>query len=405
MHESDRPAATAKVQGLFATYATGFFSLSLVPMTSLVVPLWALQIGASPSIIGLIVASRALLPFFLSIHGGAMMDRLGTRRMLLIFSLVSAVLSFCYPLSTSIWVLIGLQLIVGLTQGMCWMAAQIKIAKLSAGRATYAGRFTFITTCGTALGPLLVGAAWDAAGAWGAFTVVGVWSGFLLLASLALPAHRDRPAVPLHWGALLPEPADYWRAFALMRVPAVALIVAATFLWISVLSIQGSFYTVYLKGIGLSGTFIGLLVGLQALIGGPASLLTGAAEKVVPAHWLLLLSVAVAIVSMAVTPLFDTFIPLLLAACIFGVGIGFGFPLLLSMLSHDRTGDNQGLKVGLRTTANRLASVVTPMAMGMVVELVGIRNGFLVIGLAMFVMLLAVGWAVHRSPAFRRKDP
>jgi MFS family permease len=402
MSDNENNQSRGRVPGLYATYATGFFSLSLAPMTSLVVPLWALSIGATPGMIGIIVACRAVLPFFLSIHGGAMMDRLGTRRMLLIFTAVGTLLSFLYPVSSWMGALVVLQLIVGWAQGMGWIGAQIKIARISAGDAASAGRFSFFTTCGTFLGPLIAGATWDIFGPWGAFSLIGLWGICLLLACYALPVTAEREPPPLRWRELLPDPADYWRAFALMSIPAVAFIVGATFLRISALSVQGSFYTVYLQGIGLSGSLIGILIGFESLIGGPASLLTGVTVKAIRPHWLLLLSIGIAIVAISITPLLDSFIPLLIAAGIFGVGVGMGFPLLLSILSEAASSREQGLSVGLRTTANRLASIVVPVVMGFVIEFTGIELGFYVIGVTLFVILCIVAWAVHRSGAFAR---
>jgi MFS family permease len=330
------------------------------------------------------------------------MDRFGTRRMLLLFTGIGTLLSLLYPLSTWVVALIALQLIVGWAHGMGWIGAQIKIARVAAGSATYAGRFTFFTTCGTFLGPLAAGAAWDLAGPWGAFTLIAVWGGCLFCAAYALPASADRQPPSLSWREFVPNPSDYLRAFALMAIPAVAFIVAATFLRISALSIQSSFYAVYLKGIGLSGTLIGILIGFESLIGGPATLVTAAAVKVIRPHWLLLLSIGVATVTISLTPLLDTFIPLLIAAGIFGLGIGMGFPLLLSILSDAANTGQQGLSVGLRTTANRLASIVIPTAMGFVIEFTGMELGFAVIGAALVVIMAMVAWAVHRSGAFRQ---
>lgn len=402
MSSTNNDRSTDAVPGLLATYATGFFSLSLAPTTSLIVPLWALSIGASAGAIGIVVACRSVLPFLLSIHGGALMDRLGTRRMLLLFTAVGTVLSFLYPVSTGIGLLIALQLVVGWAQGMGWIGAQIKIAQLSAGSAVYAGRFSFVTTLGSFLGPLMAGAAWDWFGPWGAFSFIGLWGICLLLACYALPVPAKRQPVPMRWRDLLPDPADYWRAFALMGIPAVAFIVGATFLRIAALSVQGSFYAVYLQGIGLSGSLIGILIGVASLIGGPASLVTNFAAKTIRPHWLLLLSIAVAIVAISITPLLDTFMPLLVAAAIFGTGVGLGFPLMLSILANAADEGQRGLSVGLRTTANRLASIVVPVVMGFAIELTGVNLGFLVIGMALFALLCVVGWAAHRSRAFAR---
>jgi MFS family permease len=401
MSEADNKNTPGQA-GLYATYATGFFSLSLVPMTSLIVPLWALQLGAAPGMIGIIVASRAVLPFFLSIHGGALMDRLGTRRMLLLFTAIGTVIGMLYPVSKSVWALVLVQLIVGWAQGMGWIGAQIKIAKIAGGNAKYAGRFTFFTTCGTFLGPLIAGVTWDFAGVWGAFILITLWGVGLLIASYALPAGSDRQHPPLRLQEFCPNLSDYVRAFALLAVPAVAFIVGTTFLRIGVISIQSSFYNVYLQGIGLTGTLIGILVSIDSLVGGPATLLAGVASRAIRPHWLLLLCIGIAVVAMCMTPLFGSFPPLLLAASIYGLGVGMGFPLLLSILADAADSKEQGLSVGLRTTANRAASIVIPIVMGFVIELTGIRLGFFVIGGILLVALALVAWATHRSGAFAR---
>lgn len=403
MREATR-SESVELRGLYAVYATAFFSLSLVPMTSLVVPLWALSLGASPALIGIAVASRSVLPFFLSIHGGAMMDRLGTRRLMLVFSAFGALLTLFYPLLPNIVALIALQFVLGWAQGMGWIGAQTKIARLTRGNAKYAAHFSFFTTIGTFIGPLIAGAAWDLLGAWGAFGVITLWGAALALAAYKLPAAsaEQERSRPFRWREMLPHMSDYLRAFAMISIPGVALVVVATFLRISAFSVQGSFYTVYLEGIGMSGTLIGVLVGFASLIGGPAALLTAPALRTVRPHWLLLGSIVVAVVSICVTPLLHGFIALLIAAGIFGLGLGMGLPLLLSILSDASHERDQGMSVGLRTTANRLASIVIPVLMGFVVEIAGITYGFFVIGAVLLGVLAAAAWVVYRSPAFAR---
>ena len=46
-------------------FASGFLALGLVPMTAVIVPLYALGIGAGPAEVGIIMAMRSLLPFLL----------------------------------------------------------------------------------------------------------------------------------------------------------------------------------------------------------------------------------------------------------------------------------------------------------------------------------------------------
>ncbi|NQU71903.1 MAG: hypothetical protein HQ514_15220, partial [Rhodospirillales bacterium] len=74
-------ARPARLQ--FLVYAVAFFIGSHFLMISVVMPLWALQLGASPLLIGVIVSARQVLVVTMSIHGGALIDRYGPRRMII----------------------------------------------------------------------------------------------------------------------------------------------------------------------------------------------------------------------------------------------------------------------------------------------------------------------------------
>ena len=58
-----------RLQG--SIYGTAFFTGNLFPISHVVMPLWAaIELDASLSMVGLIIASRQLLPITMSIHGG-----------------------------------------------------------------------------------------------------------------------------------------------------------------------------------------------------------------------------------------------------------------------------------------------------------------------------------------------
>ena len=88
------------------------------------------------------------------------------------------------------------------------------------------------------------------------------------------------------------------------------------------------------------------------------------------------------------TPYLSGFSIFFIAALIFGLGMGISLPLLLSVLSNAIPREQQGLSVGLRSTANRLAGVVVPIGLGVVIELLGISHGFLVIGIVLLLVLI-----------------
>ena len=78
-----------RVQG--TVYASGLFANSMNNMMNVVVPLWIVSIETSPLMIGIAIGARSFMPLCLSIHGGAMMDRVGTGRVVVFFAVIALV--------------------------------------------------------------------------------------------------------------------------------------------------------------------------------------------------------------------------------------------------------------------------------------------------------------------------
>ncbi len=397
--EGAAPARPIDLATEAACYASGFFSLGLVPTMWLVVPLWALALGATPFEIGLVVGARSLLPVLFAIHGGAVMDRLGVRRVMLWLAAACLAMVPAYPLLPSVPALFALQLLFGLAQGLSWVGAQTQIGRLTAGSPAHAGRFSFASTVGTFVGPLLAGLTWDYLGPYGAFALVAAWCAALWLSIRFLPAaadDADRPAAPFDPGLLIPRAKDYADAVLLLAAPAVALVVIATFARIAAVSVQGSFYPVYLESIGYGGTIIGGLIAASSIVGSLSTLLNGALSRVVRQSTILIGAIGLSVAAISATPFVTSFVALAQLALAFGVGIGLTLPPVLSILSKAAGPSRQGMSVGLRTTANRLASLVVPVGMGIVADAFGMRGAFLAVGAALALVLAAMAALVIR---------
>src|SRR6185437_1463772 len=78
---------------------------------------------------------------------------------------------------------------------------------------------------------------------------------------------------------LVPRMSDYVNCFALMAIPAVATTMAIIFLRTATNGVQFSLYVVYLGGIGLNGTMIGLLFSAIETASGIGSLFAGRAMR------------------------------------------------------------------------------------------------------------------------------
>lgn len=382
-----------------AVYATGLFSSTQTVLVAVVLPLWLLHLNASPVMIGFALGSFNLLPFLFSVHGGALMDRLGPRRVMIAFAVMGAATPLLFPVLPFIWAVFVLQMIGGLASTMGWVGAQTLIGQLMKGSPRHAGRFTAICVLGNMVGPPLAGAGWDLIGPWGAFGVLFAWTALQLLAVFALPpAAGDQVAEPhgrLKARDLKPEIRSYTAAFRLLALPMVAFVVMLSMVRITGYSIQGSFYVVYLNGHGITGTAIGLLMATGAVAAAAGALGAAPLARMMHSSWLLVVTALLSVLAMTVTPLLGLYVLFLAAQVARGASAGMSTPLIISQLSY-AVGPDQGKAVGLRTMMNRLTSTVTPMVMGALVAWVGLDGSFLVVGAligAMTVFIVFFGRA------------
>lgn len=405
----DTPAERVPWTTQTAVYATGGFGNAAENVYSVILPLWAVSLGASPLMVGVLIGARHVLAAILSIPGGALMDRLGTRRVLIAVGIIGALTPLMYPAMPWLWAAVLLQLVGGLSSSFSWMGAQAQVGQIMKGSPSYAGRMSFALRITQVGGPPLAGLSWDVAGPWGGFAFLALWGIAQFVAILALPRPAAAPeagpdgAPPPRWRNLLPRFSDYGAALALLAAPAIALVIMLTVLRISGNAIHFSFYVVYLKDVGFTGTTIGVLVAAASLFGFAGALSTGPMAKRFAAHWLLIALVAAGIALVAITPLLGaSFILLALVASLRGWVMGLSQPVMISMLARAAGPGHQGKAVGLRATANRFASSTVPVLMGAVVEVVGLRAGFFVFGALLLLLLLPILRHVARTPEFAR---
>ena len=357
-----------------AVFASGFFGLGLVPMMTVAVPLWALELEMGPSMIGLALGARAALSVPLSIPGGAVMDRLGINRIMAGAALCSAV---AFPLYTVLpWAeaLVALQALTGFAQGLLWMGAQAHVAGLRAADPALMGRFTFAATAGNLAAPALCGWAWDFRGPEAAFLCLGAWSAGALATTAFLPRRAAASTAALR--VSLPRLADYGEALRMISAPAIGFVVMCSFLMTCTHALRHSFYPVYLDSLGMAGAAIGALVAAGSAVSGLSGLAAGPAARRANPNALLIGAVALTALCVSQVVLFETFWSLFGMALLWGLAAGLAFPLTLYVLARAVGSDRQGMSIGVRTTVNRLAGLLVPIVLGAAIEWIGLRAGF-----------------------------
>src|SRR5207302_597048 len=304
---SERPIA---LKNPAAIYATGLLGMGYTDLYIFLIPLYGLSLGMSAGEVGVLVGGRHFLALFLSIHVGVLMDRFGTRRVTLFFVWTAIALAPVFPLLTWFWPLLLLQIINGGALSFAWSGSQTLIAQLAEGEAEYIGRFSFFARIGTSLTPMIAGAAWDWGGAWPSYMLGVAWGGVLTMALSRAPeaqiAGADERGArrPASFRArdVIPHPLDYVRCFALLAIPAVATTMAIMFLRTATNGVQSSLYIVYLDGVGLTGTSIGVLFAAIEVTSGLGSLLAGRAMRLGDPQRTMLSGTVLSIVLISATP-------------------------------------------------------------------------------------------------------
>jgi MFS family permease len=392
-----------------AVYGIGLFSTSIFYITAVVVPLHAYSLNPSPFTFGLVFSAAHVLPLFFSIHTGALIDRLGARRVLLFCTILGASMPLLYPLAPNIWALIVLQMFLGFAESMGWLGAQTMIGQYMQGKTVYAGRLSFIVRIGQFVAPPMAGIAWDWTGAWGAFILMSIWGSGAVICTIILPplkieatnAHR-LPGSYAGLRGLLPNLGDYLTAFRLLARPAVVIIVLLSAMLHLGNTVQTSFYVAWLKEIGLTGTAIGFISPFGAVGAALFSLVSARLTKYIPGLWIVLLALWCGIILISITPLLGSYVLLVIAMFLRSGSNGLAQPLIITLVLGGAGRSNMGKATGLRGTGNRIASVLGPAAMGVVAQAWGLEYAFYFAGVTISLMMAAMAIYLWRNPDVAR---
>jgi MFS family permease len=388
-------------------YVVGLFGMGYTDFYIFLIPLYGLSIGMNASQIGMLVGGRSLLAVFLSIHIGVLMDRFGTRRVTLFFVWSAIALAPVFPLLPWFWPLLALQIVNGGALSFAWSGAQTLIAQLAEGEAEYIGRFSFFARIGTTAAPIVAGLAWDFGGAWPSYALGALWGVALTVALLRAPEAKGRsrmPAAPFRVRELLPSLTDYVGCFALLAIPTVATSMAIIFLRTATMGVQSSLYVVYLHGIGLVGTTIGVLFATVEIFSGLGHLFAGRAMRLGDPQKTMLSGTVISIVVICVTPFLGGIYLLLLAAQVVrGWLSGVVQPMMFSVQAKAVGPYRQGAVVGLRQTMNRLAAIVIPPVMGFIADGWGATASFVILGVILSLLCVPITWITHQGAQLREQ--
>jgi DHA1 family multidrug resistance protein-like MFS transporter len=185
--------------------AAGFVAYcSYAICRSPLLPLFARDLGASPSVIGVVVGASTVTGIFVKMPAGALSDVLGRRPLLLAGGLVFAIMPFTYLGASSLGALIALRVVHGCATAIFGPVASATVSDLApfAQRGAWLGAYATAQGAGQAMGPVLAGYLIAA----GRFDLAFIAAGVVGLAAPLIVGTWSRP-LQLH------ETAPRWPAF------------------------------------------------------------------------------------------------------------------------------------------------------------------------------------------------
>jgi MFS family permease len=380
-----------------AIYLAAGASFAALAARGLTVPLYAHDLGASRFEVGALFSASTIAGALLSLPSGLLIDRFGSRRLLVAALLLSGASQLATAFTTSvpplfIWQVVG-GLAAGAQQASLYSAVTESVAGGRLGRAM--GWLTFSMQAGFFLGPAVGGLAlrWI-----DVRTDIAVTTALLVL---TIPGAMAATDTRQHSGRGLSLSAPL-RALVTQRafVPVSLGLIAATLSWGTV----GAFFPIFgREALGLPSSQVGLLLALQAVANGLSRLPAGRLVDRARQRWPL---VFVGVVGWSVAAVvLGHLTGFLLPAIVLVIGTPFmatafvSFGVVFADLS---AGSTRGVAMGMFGTILFVGLSIGPLVFGPVVQTFGYAAGFTacaVVAVVLVVVMAAFQAEPRRHPA------
>jgi predicted MFS family arabinose efflux permease len=319
----------------------------------------AIDQGATPLTVGVLMSLYAVVPMVLAVQAGRMIDRVGALRPIVVAGTVMCLAMIMPFVSHALPVLFVSATLVGTAFMLQHIALNHVIGHLGdpAQRPVNFSWFALGYSISGFLGPLLAGFAVDHVGHNAAFLV------------LAVPPVAGT-ALLLWKGGVPPVSAEHRhgggkRSVAeLLRDPKLLPV----FLFSGLLASGWDMYTfvmpIYGTSIGLSASTIGIVMSSFALATFVVRLFMPSVARRLSAWVVVGTALVVAAISYALLPFAHSAGPLMALSFLLGLGLGCAQPMIMAALYAASPPGRQGEVVGMRTTMINASTTLMPLAFG-----------------------------------------
>lgn len=338
------------------------------------------RLGASATLVGIVVATFAAVETVFKTTWGGLADRIGRRPVVVGGLLLSSTAPILMTLLRSAWMFIPLRLIDGMGSAALWPVAAAVMADLTKDerRATAMGTLNMFFLSGLALGPSLGLIVSGFTGTYAAGFYLA--SGLLLSAAgLALVVFRD-VGQPAPGGPRRASGARAGGVGSLRRSPRLLAMLLVAFIQMLGVGLLVPILVIYAhEVVKLSDQLIGIIFLVMVLAVAAASVPGGRVADRIGRSRTVAWGMALATLGMWLLPLAGRGnLPLLgVAAMLLGGSYAVSSPAWLALMSESAPPGNTGLVMGASETAQGAGLIIGPVLGGFLYDTVGPQAPFI----------------------------
>jgi len=379
-------------------YISVFVAVLGFSLVAPIFPLYAIDLGASYTLLGMVVSIYGAVQLVTQIPAGRLSDRLGRKPLMLAGLLSFATLPLLYIYATSAYLLLPIRAFGGVGASLVWPVAMAMIVDQASStkRGSAMGWYNATFFSALAVGPAIGGGLYDLFGLRAPFyfwALLGAFSFVIVLLRVREPPRFREPSGTSSRPSVHPREelirTGYWVTF---------LASCGVVMWTGVV---GGFNFTLLpslaSGVGLSTVQIGILYFVFGGANALSNVYFGKAADRGRRKTLIVAGCAAGVAAFYLLAHSTTLLWLLVSLGVLGLASGMGNPAAAAIVADITSTSRRGEIFGIFNTARMAGVVIGPLVAGLSADAQGI-SGTLAVFLGIALTVTAASFLI-REPS------